>query len=411
MNIKSIGNKIKGHPTMTEGTMYSMLVICGISHFLNDMIQSIIPSIYPIIKDKFDFSFAQIGIITLVFQMTSSILQPFTGLYADRYPRPYALSIGMCFTLTGLLMLAFADNYLLILLAVSIVGFGSSVFHPTASRVAQLASGGRKSLAQAIFQVGGNGGSALGPLLAALIILPFGQHAISWFAIAALLAAIIMVRLGAWYKERLVYSVKHPQKATGLNTHISKRAKYGALGILILLVFSKYFYTSCITSYFTFFLIDKFGITVQASQICLFVFLAAFAIGTLVGGMFGDRFGRKYVIWFSILGAAPFAIAMPYANFTLTIVCTFLSGFIIASAFSSIVVYATDLMPDKVGLIAGIFFGLMFGLGGLGSAFFGWLADLTSIEFIFQVSAFLPLLGVIAGFLPDTQKKEEKTKA
>lgn len=411
MNIKSIGNKIKGHPTMTEGTMYSMLVICGISHFLNDMIQSIIPSIYPIIKDKFDFSFAQIGIITLVFQMTSSILQPFTGLYADRHPRPYALSIGMCFTLTGLLMLAFADNYLLILLAVSIVGFGSSVFHPTASRVAQLASGGRKSLAQAIFQVGGNGGSALGSLLAALIILPFGQHAISWFAIAALLAAIIMVRLGAWYKERLVYSVKHPQKATGLNTHISKRAKYGALGILILLVFSKYFYTSCITSYFTFFLIDKFGITVQASQICLFVFLAAFAIGTLAGGMFGDRFGRKYVIWFSILGAAPFAIAMPYANFTLTIVCTFLSGLIIASAFSSIVVYATDLMPDKVGLIAGIFFGLMFGLGGLGSAFFGWLADLTSIEFIFQVSAFLPLLGVIAGFLPDTQKKEEKAKA
>lgn len=411
MNIKSIGNKIKGHPTMTEGTMYSMLVICGISHFLNDMIQSIIPSIYPIIKDKFDFSFAQIGIITLVFQMTSSILQPFTGLYADRHPRPYALSIGMCFTLTGLLILAFADNYLLILLAVSIVGFGSSVFHPTASRVAQLASGGRKSLAQAIFQVGGNGGSALGPLLAALIILPFGQHAISWFAIAALLAAIIMVRLGAWYKERLVYSVKHPQKATGLNTHISKRAKYGALGILILLVFSKYFYTSCITSYFTFFLIDKFGITVQASQICLFVFLAAFAIGTLAGGMFGDRFGRKYVIWFSILGAAPFAIAMPYANFTLTIVCTFLSGLIIASAFSSIVVYATDLMPDKVGLIAGIFFGLMFGLGGLGSAFFGWLADLTSIEFIFQVSAFLPLLGVIAGFLPDTQKKKEKTKA
>lgn len=411
MNIKSIGNKIKGHPTMTEGTMYSMLVICGISHFLNDMIQSIIPSIYPIIKDKFDFSFAQIGIITLAFQMTSSILQPFTGLYADRHPRPYALSIGMCFTLTGLLMLAFADNYLLILLAVSIVGFGSSVFHPTASRVAQLASGGRKSLAQAIFQVGGNGGSALGPLLAALIILPFGQHAISWFAIAALLAAIIMVRLGAWYKERLVYSVKHPQKATGLNTHISKRAKYGALGILILLVFSKYFYTSCITSYFTFFLIDKFGITVQASQICLFVFLAAFAIGTLAGGMFGDRFGRKYVIWFSILGAAPFAIAMPYANFTLTIVCTFLSGLIIASAFSSIVVYATDLMPDKVGLIAGIFFGLMFGLGGLGSAFFGWLADLTSIEFIFQVSAFLPLLGVIAGFLPDTQKKEEKAKA
>lgn len=389
---------------MTEGTVYSMLVICGISHFLNDMIQSIIPSIYPILKANFDFSFAQIGIITLVFQMTSSILQPFTGLYADRHPRPYALSVGMCFTLTGLLLLAFANNYLAILIAVSIVGFGSSVFHPTASRLTQMASGGKKSLAQSIFQVGGNGGSALGPLLAAIIILPYGQHSISWFALAALLAAMIMIRLGAWYKARLKYIVKHPQKTPGLNTNISKRAKYGALAILILLVFSKYFYTSCITSYFTFFLIDKFGVSVRASQLFLFVFLAAFAIGTVAGGMLGDRFGRKYVIWFSILGAAPFALAMPYVGLTWTIICCFLSGLIIASAFSSIVVYATDLMPDKVGMIAGVFFGLMFGLGGLGSAFFGWLADKTSIEFIFQVSAFLPLLGIIAGLLPDTQK-------
>lgn len=389
---------------MTEGTVYSMLVICGISHFLNDMIQSIIPSIYPILKANFDFSFAQIGIITLVFQMTSSILQPFTGLYADRHPRPYALSVGMCFTLTGLLLLAFANNYLAILIAVSIVGFGSSVFHPTASRVTQMASGGKKSLAQSIFQVGGNGGSALGPLLAAIIILPYGQHSISWFALAALLAALIMIRLGAWYKARLKCIVKHPQKTPELNTNISKRAKYGALAILILLVFSKYFYTSCITSYFTFFLIDKFGVSVRASQLFLFVFLAAFAIGTVAGGMLGDRFGRKYVIWFSILGAAPFALAMPYVGLTWTIVCCFLSGLIIASAFSSIVVYATDLMPDKVGMIAGVFFGLMFGLGGLGSAFFGWLADKTSIEFIFQVSAFLPLLGIIAGLLPNTQK-------
>lgn len=389
---------------MTEGTVYSILVICGISHFLNDMIQSIIPSIYPILKDKFDFSFAQIGIITLVFQMTSSILQPFTGLYADKHPRPYALSIGMCFTLTGLLVLAFAEYYWAILIAVSVVGFGSSVFHPTASRVTQLASGGKKSLAQSIFQVGGNGGSALGPLLAALIVLPYGQHSISWFAIAAMLAALIMVRLGAWYKAKLQYVVNHPLKTAGLNNNISKRAKYGALAILILLVFSKYFYTSCITSYFTFFLIDKFGVSVKASQLFLFVFLAAFAIGTVAGGMLGDKFGRKYVIWFSILGAAPFALAMPYVNLTWTIICCFLSGLIIASAFSSIVVYATDLMPDKVGMIAGIFFGLMFGLGGLGSAFFGWLADKTSIEYIFQVSSLLPLLGIIAGFLPNTQK-------
>lgn len=406
MNLSTIGNKIKGNHTMTEGTVYSMLIICGISHFLNDMIQSIIPSIYPILKDKFDFSFAQIGIITLIFQMTSSILQPFTGLYADKHPRPYALSVGMCFTLVGLLVLAFAENYILILLAVSVVGLGSSVFHPTASRVAQLASGGKKSLAQSIFQVGGNGGSALGPLLAAAIILPFGQHSISYFALAALLAAIIMVRLGSWYKARMAYATKHPQKTVGINTNISKRAKYGALAILIMLVFSKYFYTSCITSYFTFFLIDKFGISVGASQLCLFVFLAAFAIGTVAGGLLGDKFGRKYVIWFSILGSAPFALIMPYANFAWTIVSTFLSGLIIASAFSSIVVYATDLMPDKVGLIAGIFFGLMFGLGGLGSAFFGWLADKTSIEFIFQVSAYLPLLGIIAGFLPNTQTRK-----
>lgn len=406
MNLSTIGNKIKGNHTMTEGTMYSMLIICGISHFLNDMIQSIIPSIYPILKDKFDFSFAQIGIITLIFQMTSSILQPFTGLYADKHPRPYALSIGMCFTLVGLLVLALAENYLLILLSVSVVGLGSSIFHPTASRVAQLASGGKKSLAQSIFQVGGNGGSALGPLLAAAIILPFGQHSISFFALAALLAAIIMIRLGSWYKARMAYATKHPQKTVGINTNISKRAKYGALAILIMLVFSKYFYTSCITSYFTFFLIDKFGISVGASQLCLFVFLAAFAIGTVAGGLLGDKFGRKYVIWFSILGSAPFALIMPYANFAWTIVCTFLSGLIIASAFSSIVVYATDLMPDKVGLIAGIFFGLMFGLGGLGSAFFGWLADKTSIEFIFQVSSYLPLLGIIAGFLPNTQTRK-----
>lgn len=404
MNFKQIGQKIVGNPTMTDGTVYSMLIICSISHFLNDMIQSIIPSIYPMLKVQYGFSFAQIGTITLAFQMTSSILQPFTGLYADKHPRPYALSVGMCFTLMGLILLAFSDNFYLILLAVSVSGIGSSVFHPTASRVAQMASGGKKSLAQSIFQVGGNGGQAIGPLLAAIIILPLGQHAISFFSIAALLAALIMLRLGKWYKLRMRYVVDHPQKKPILNGHISKRAKYGAVLILVLLIFSKYFYTSCITSYFTFFLIDKFGMSVQASQVCLFVFLAAFAIGTVAGGLFGDCFGRKYVIWFSILGAAPFAMLMPYMNLILTLICAFLSGLIIASAFSSIVVYATDLMPEKTGMIAGVFFGLMFGMGGLGSAFFGWLADRTSIEFIFQVSAFLPLLGMIAAFLPNTQK-------
>ena len=394
-----------GNHRKMEGTAFAILAIIGLSHFLNDMIQSVVPSIYPILKEQFGFTFAQIGLITLVFQMTSSILQPFTGLYADKHPRPYALSTGMCFTLVGLLMLAFARSYMLILISVSVIGLGSSIFHPEASRVAQMASGGRKSLAQSIFQVGGNGGSAIGPLLAAAIVLPFGQWSISLFGLAAIAAAVIMLEVGAWYKAKLAYAVSHALRPAQPNNDIPRGKKYAALGVLVMLIFSKYFYTSCITSYFTFFLIQKFHLSVGASQLCLFAFLAAFAIGTVAGGMFGDKFGRKYVIWFSILGAAPFALAMPHVGLPLTILFAFLAGLIIASAFSSIVVYATDLMPDKVGLIAGVFFGLMFGLSGLGSAFFGWLADRTSIEHIFFVSSFLPLIGIIAGFLPNTQKK------
>lgn len=389
-----------------QGTAYAILIIISISHFLNDMIQSVVPSIYPMIKEDFSLSFAQIGLITFVFQLASSILQPFTGLYADRHPRPYALSLGMCFTLAGLLLLAFAGNFWMIILAVSVIGFGSTVFHPEASRVAQMASGGKKSLAQSIFQVGGNGGSAVGPLLAAVIVLPFGQWAISWFAIAAIFASLIMLKVGRWYKALIAYREDHSIAAPAPNTSISARRKHMALIILVVLVFSKYFYTACITNYFTFFLIDKFHVSVQTSQLCLFAFLAAFAIGTVAGGIFGDRFGRKYVIWFSILGAAPFALALPFVDsLWLTVVMAFMSGLVIASAFSSIVVYATDLMPDKLGLIAGIFFGLMFGLGGLGAAFFGWLADKTSVDYIFRVSAFLPLLGIVAGLLPDTRKK------
>lgn len=389
-----------------EKTVFSILFIISISHFLNDMIQSVVPAIYPMIKDKFGLTFAEIGLITLVFQMTSSLLQPFTGLSADRHPRPYALSYGMCFTLIGLLLLAFATNLTMLLIAVSIVGFGSSVFHPTASRVALSASGGRKSLAQSIFQVGGNGGSAIGPLLAALIVIPYGQVAISYFALAAILAALLLVRVGRWFGQRVAMQQKQSATHNTAVNGITRKQRNMALLILVLLIFSKYFYTSCITSYFTFFLIDKFGVSIEASQLCLFAFLAAFALGTVGGGMLGDRFGRKYVIWFSILGAAPFALVMPHVGLVGTIICAFMAGLIIASAFSSIVVYATDLMPDKVGMIAGIFFGLMFGLGGLGSAFFGWLADKTSIEFIFLVSSFLPLLGGVAGFLPNPQKKK-----
>ena len=397
----SIKTFIKGQPQVTEGTAYAILFTMGICHLLNDMIQSIIPAIYPLLKDKFGFTFAQIGIITLVFQLTSSVLQPFVGHYADRHPQPYSLATGMCFTLVGLIALAFAPNFMLLLLSVALIGCGSSVFHPEASRVAQMASGGKKSLAQSIFQVGGNGGSAFGPLLAALVVIPYGQHAVGWFALAALLASLLLSRVGYWYSLVLTEIKENHRKKTFAPCNLPKRTVHIALGILVLMIFSKYFFNACMTSYFTFYLIEKFGVSVQASQYCLFAYLAAFAIGTLVGGFLGDRYGRKYVILFSILGAAPFTLAMPYLNLGWTIVMAVITGLIIASAFSAIVVYATDLMPDKLGMIAGIFFGLMFGLGGIGSAFFGWLADKTSIEFIFHVSTWLPLFGIIAIFLPN----------
>ena len=397
----SIKTFIKGQPQVTEGTAYAILFTMGICHLLNDMIQSIIPAIYPLLKDKFGFTFAQIGIITLVFQLTSSVLQPFVGLYADRHPQPYSLATGMCFTLVGLIALAFAPNFMLLLLSVALIGCGSSVFHPEASRVAQMASGGKKSLAQSIFQVGGNGGSAFGPLLAALVVIPYGQHAVGWFALAALLASLLLSRVGYWYSLVLTEIKENHRKKTFAPCNLPKRTVHIALGILVLMIFSKYFFNACMTSYFTFYLIEKFGVSVQASQYSLFAYLAAFAIGTLVGGFLGDRYGRKYVILFSILGAAPFTLAMPYLNLGWTIVMAVITGLIIASAFSAIVVYATDLMPDKLGMIAGIFFGLMFGLGGIGSAFFGWLADKTSIEFIFHVSTWLPLFGIIAIFLPN----------
>ena len=397
----SIKTFIKGQPQVTEGTAYAILFTMGICHLLNDMIQSIIPAIYPLLKDKFGFTFAQIGIITLVFQLTSSILQPFVGLYADRHPQPYSLATGMCFTLVGLIALAFAPNFMLLLLSVALIGCGSSVFHPEASRVAQMASGGKKSLAQSIFQVGGNGGSAFGPLLAALVVIPYGQHAVGWFALAALLTSLLLSRVGYWYSLVLTEIKENHRKKTFAPCNLPKRTVHIALGILVLMIFSKYFFNACMTSYFTFYLIEKFGVSVQTSQYCLFAYLAAFAIGTLVGGFLGDRYGRKYVILFSILGAAPFTLAMPYLNLGWTIVMAVITGLIIASAFSAIVVYATDLMPDKLGMIAGIFFGLMFGLGGIGSAFFGWLADKSSIEFIFHVSTWLPLFGIIAIFLPN----------
>ncbi len=382
-------------------TVYPVLFAIGFAHLLNDMMQSVIPAVYPLLKEKFDFSFAQIGLITLVFQLTSSLLQPVAGRLADLHPRPYSLAGGMCFTLVGLLALAAAPAFGSILAAVGLIGCGSSVFHPESSRVAQLASGGRKGLAQSIFQVGGNAGSAMGPLLAALVVIPFGQGSIGWFALTALIAIFVLIRIGNWYKHRLhLAAQRHELSAEITPRPLPKRKVRMALFILGVLVFSKYFFIASMTNYFTFFLMDKFSMSVQGAQYCLFAFLAASAAGTFFGGPLGDRIGRKYVIWGSILGAAPFTLLLPYAGQAATIVLAVVIGLVISSAFSAILVYATDLMPDKVGMIAGVFFGLMFGLGGLGSAFFGWLADRTSIEFIFRVSTLLPLLGVIAGYLP-----------
>lgn len=382
-------------------TFYFVLFSIGFAHLLNDMIQSVVPAIYPILKDEYNLSFVQIGIITLVFQLTSSLLQPVVGWYADKHPRPYSLACGMVSTLIGLCLLSIANSFLFVLLSVAIIGCGSSVFHPEASRVAQMASGGRKSLAQSIFQVGGNGGSAFGPLVAALIVLPFGQSAIGWFSIIALLAILVLYRVGRWYSVRIREGLARRVQSASKSVLLPKSVVRKSLAILVILIFSKYFYIACMTNYFTFFLIEKFSVSIQHSQFYLFAFLGALAVGTVVGGILGDKYGRKYVILWSIFGAAPFTLLLPYVDLWLTIVLSILAGFIIASAFSAILVYATDLMPDKIGMIAGIFFGLMFGIGGLGSALFGWMADYTGIEFVFRVSTILPLIGGIAWFLPN----------
>lgn len=371
------------------------------------MMQAVIPAVYPLMKDSFRLSFTQIGLITLTFQLTASLLQPFVGFYTDRSPRPYSLSIGMGFTLVGLVALAFASSFGWVLVAVALIGMGSSVFHPESSRVAHLASGGRRGLAQSVFQLGGNAGSALGPLLAALIVVPHGQVHVLWFSVAALLAMVILWKAGDWYKGHLFMRAKKTAAAGGdLAPGLSRRQVYVAIGILLVLIFSKYFYMASMTNYFTFFLIDKFRLSVQQSQVYLFIFLAAVAAGTLLGGPLGDRFGRKYIIWISILGAAPFTLALPYTSLFWTAVLSVIVGFIIASAFSAILVYAQELMPGKVGMIAGLFFGFAFGMGGLGSAVLGKLADLTSIGYVFRICAYLPLIGIVTGLLPNIEGKK-----
>lgn len=392
-----------------QKTVYAVLFTISFAHLLNDMLQSVIPAVYPLIKENFNLSFTQIGMITFTFQLTASLLQPFVGFYTDRNPRPNSLAIGMGFTLLGLIFLSLASSFITILLAVSLIGMGSSVFHPESSRVAYLASGGKKGLAQSIFQLGGNAGGAIGPLLAALIVIPYGQFYIIWFTLAAVLGIIILIQIGKWYKGHLYLKKTSPAVATEeLKSTLPRKKVIFSLAILLILIFSKYFYMASMTSYFTFYLIDKFHVSVQQSQLYLFAFLAAVAAGTVIGGPLGDRFGRKYIIWVSILGAAPFTLLLPYVGLMWTVILAVIIGVIISSAFSAILVYATDLVPGKVGMIAGLFFGFAFGMGGVGSAVLGWIADQTSIEYIFKICAFLPLIGIITGFLPNIEHHSAK---
>jgi MFS transporter, FSR family, fosmidomycin resistance protein len=393
---------------IAEGTIFSILLAISLSHLLNDTIQSLIPSIYPIVKNSFHLSFTQIGIITLTFQMAASILQPFVGSFTDKKPQPFSLAAGMGITLIGLVLLSLAPNYPSVLIAVGMIGVGSAVLHPEASKVAYMASGGRRGLAQSIFQVGGNLGSSLGPLLAALIIVPFGQFYIVWFSVLAMVALVLLFNVGKWYQQNL-HRIKSKSRAvrSGTLKPISQKTIVFSIIILLVLIFSKYFYLASMVSYFTFYLMDKFHVSVQSSQLHLFLFLFAVAAGTFFGGPLGDRFGRKYVIWFSILGAAPFTLLLPHVNLFWTSVLSVFIGFILASAFSAILVYAQELLPGKVGLVSGLFFGFAFGMGGIGSAVLGNLADHTSINFVFQVCAFLPLIGLLTALLPDLHTRSK----
>ena len=390
-------------------TVLAILFAISFSHLLNDTIQSLIPAIYPLLKTSFHLSFVQVGLITLAFQMTASILQPFVGLYTDRRPKPYSLACGMGLTLGGLVLLAHATHYAMVVGAAALVGMGSSVFHPESSRVAHLASGGRHGFAQSLFQVGGNAGSSLGPLLAALIVVPHGQTSVLWFALVALLGIGILTGVGGWYRKRLVEAKARPTPSSKSARPLSRRVWF-ALSILGVLIFSKYFYLASLTNYYTFYLINKFHLSVQGAQLHLFLFLFAVALGTILGGPIGDRYGRKLVIWVSILGVAPFTIALPHANLLWTGVLTVVIGIILASAFSAILVYAQELVPGKVGLISGLFFGLAFGMAGIGSAVLGELADRTSINYVFQICSFLPLIGLLTAFLPNLNRRSFPAK-
>jgi MFS transporter, FSR family, fosmidomycin resistance protein len=411
---RSVANQVISAELEKSGrTVFPILILISFSHLLNDSIQSIIPSIYPIVKNSFHLSFEQIGYITLCFQLSASIFQPLVGMYTDRHPQPYSLAASMFLSGTGLVLLSFAGTYPVLLISVAIIGMGSSIFHPEASKVANFAAGERRGLAQSIFQVGGNAGSAIGPLLAALIIVQRGQSVIIWFALLPMVAISVLVNVGHWYRKRedLMARKKVKQMNLPVRPSLSRSKITITVLILLVLIFSKYFYLASMTSYYTFYLIDKFQLSVKDAQLHLFIFLCAVAAGTIAGGPLGDRFGRKYVIWFSILGAAPFTLLLPHMNLFWTSILSVFIGLIIASAFSAILVYAQELLPGNLGLVSGLFFGFAFGMGGLGSALLGILADRTGIAYVYQVCAFLPLIGILTVFLPNITRKRPDRKA
>lgn len=388
------------------GTVVTVIVAISFSHLLNDVVQAVLPAIYPMLKNTFTLTFAQIGLITLAFQLSASLLQPFIGRYTDSRPLPYSLAIGMTITMIGLLLLAFAGSFTMVIISACLIGMGSAIFHPEASRIARIASGGRHGLAQSLFQVGGNAGSAFGPLLAALIVIPHGQLHVAWFCLATLAGIILLLKIGGWYQKRLGEIIVKAEKSVSMteSSGLSQSRLTITILVLMFLIFSKFFYLACMCSYYTFYLIHKFGVSIQTSQIFLFLFLFSVAIGTIIGGPVGDRFGRKLIIWISILGVAPFTLVLPHVSLLWVGILTVPIGMILASAFSAILVYAQELLPGRVGLVSGLFFGFAFGMGGLGSALLGELADHTSIEFVFQVCAYLPLLGLLTAFLPNLKK-------
>ena len=385
-------------------TIFSILFAISFAHLLNDLIQAIIPSVYPILKEKYNLSFSQIGLITFAFQFSASILQPFVGYYTDKHPRPFSQVYGMLFSLAGIVSLSFADRFEWIVISVMLIGTGSAIFHPESARISNLASGGKRGLAQSIFQVGGNFGTALGPLLVAIIVVPHGQKYILWFVIVAVVALGIISKIAFWYRDHLIY--RTDKNALFFDLHdLSKLRVKWSIAILLVVIFSKFFYSASLSTYYTFFLMDKFHLSIREAQFHMFVYLIAYTLGTILGGPLGDKFGRKYIIWFSVFGATPFALLLPYVNLFWTDVLMVVIGIIISSAFPAIIVYAQELIPKKLGMVSGLFYGFAFGMGALGSALLGILADHTSIQYVYNICSYLPIIGIICYFLPNLKKK------